>query len=92
MVRVKLNDGTQVLFEMSWDEMKKAFDRALAKGHSLDVQGANGKVWAINPAQISYFEVVEPAASEAAQNGDATAEPGLVAEPVADRSAAAPAA
>lgn len=69
MVRVKLTDGTEVLFEMSWGDWRSAFDRALAKGHALDVHGANGKIWAINPNVVSYFEVVDPSAA-AATNGD----------------------
>lgn len=69
MVRVKLNDGTEVLFEWSWDEMQKAFQYAVSRGHALEVAGTNGKVWAVNPSQISYFEVVDPSSFEDAPNG-----------------------
>jgi hypothetical protein len=68
MVRVKLNDGTEVLFEMTWEEMREAFRNAVAKSQPLDVRGTNGKVWAVNPNLISYFEIVEPAELEV--NGD----------------------
>ena len=89
MVRVKMNDGTEVLLGLGWDEFREAFDEALAKGRALSVNGANGKVWAINPTQISYFEVVDPALlaaidpeAVAAANG---AHPGSVVDPSAVR-------
>jgi hypothetical protein len=70
MVRVKLNDGTEVLYDWSFEEMEQAFQYALSHGHPLKVNGTNGKTWAVNPNQISYFEAIDPASVEVEENGD----------------------
>lgn len=59
-INIYINDGVELrVDDLSWDEMLKLFHKALSNKQSLRVVNGNGKVRAVNPHQILYFEEVE---------------------------------
>lgn len=60
-VRVKLNDGSQVIAYLSFEDMHKAYQKALDRNTTLDIK-QNGEIKrAVSPMQILYFEPVDEA-------------------------------
>ena len=55
-VRIRLNDGINLVARATLDEFTKAYEAALKKGEPLEVENGNGKVRRLNPVQILYFE------------------------------------
>ena len=63
-VRVKLNDGSQVVADISLAEMHKAYQKALDNNTTLDIK-ENGMIRrAVTPFQILYFEPVDEATAD----------------------------
>lgn len=63
-VRVRLNDGINLLVRTELPEFRKAYEDALKHQALLEVENGNGKMRILNPVQILYFEAADPAAVE----------------------------
>jgi hypothetical protein len=61
-IRIRLQDGSEILVQATLDQWHHAFRKALAKNEVLEVEGPDGNVIAVNPQQIQYF-IEDPAAA-----------------------------
>lgn len=62
-IRIRLQDGSEILVQATLDQLHHAFRRAIAKNEVLEIEGPDGNVIAVNPQQIQYFRE-DPAAAE----------------------------
>ena len=63
-VRVRLNDGINLIARADLDEFTKAYLSALKNGEPLEIENGTGKIRRINPVQILYFEDATDAGDE----------------------------
>jgi hypothetical protein len=64
-VRVRLNDGINLVVRAELTEFRKAYEDALKHHTLLEVENGDGKMRVLNPVQILYFEDADEAAGEA---------------------------
>jgi hypothetical protein len=62
-IRIRLQDGSEILVQATLDQWHHAFRKALAKNEVLEVESPDGNVIAVNPQQIQYFRE-DPAAAQ----------------------------
>ena len=63
-VKVEFTNGMQLIASMSLEEMHKAFQKALDRNTTLDINTGNGSKLAVNPIQILMFREIDDAAAE----------------------------
>lgn len=55
-VRVRFASGDEIELDMSSDELIPLYDKALRKRKPLRVRASDGKLLAINPMQVVFFD------------------------------------
>jgi hypothetical protein len=66
-IRIRLQDGSELLVQATLDQLHHAFRKALAKNEVLEVEDPDGNVIAVNPQQIQYFREDPEAAGDLAE-------------------------
>lgn len=77
-VRVRLNDGINLVVNAEIDDFRKAYEDALKNKKLLEVENGQGKMRVLNPVQILYFEAATEADAESDQHGAAAPAQDLV--------------
>jgi hypothetical protein len=60
-VRIRLNDGINLVARTTLDEFTKVYEAALKNGEPLEVENGSGRLRRLNPVQILYFEDADTA-------------------------------
>jgi hypothetical protein len=73
-VKVRLNDGINLVVNANIDDFRKAYEDALKNSLLLEVENGQGKMRVLNPVQILYFEDATDADAESDQQAGAPAQ------------------
>jgi hypothetical protein len=57
-IRIQLEGDTTLMVDVSLDDWKKAFRKALRTNAMLEIVSEDGRVLAINPHQVQYLEEI----------------------------------
>jgi hypothetical protein len=60
-VRIRLNDGINLMARAELNEFTKAYQDALKNNKLLEIENGSGRMRVLNPQQILYFEDADTA-------------------------------